>query len=279
MTTVPTFEEYLASLTPFAAAGAASEPEDFPLCLRAAGAIEQLDVIDRERIARLVADDAEIIRVLGAVAGLSQERLKTWLSGRFRTAGWMKLGRSRPDDVVAALDEDFGLIELIEAQRERTWTWADVLAREMSSRQRASGAIRQGRDLEDAVEAHVEALGARYEVRTRFVGRGGMTAPADFVVPSGQDALIAVAVKAFDSTGSKLSDATREIVQMVEAKTPRQYIFAIVDGQGWLRRQNDLRRIHRLWEQKQIDGVFARGELDRFAAALRSAARRVDLIP
>ncbi|MFI5008730.1 MAG: hypothetical protein ACHQDY_00480 [Solirubrobacterales bacterium] len=85
-------------------------------------------------------------------------------------------------------------------------------------------------------------------------------------------------MKGFDSTGSKLSDATREIEQMVEVKTARQFIFAVVDGQGWVRRQGDLRRIHALWSEQLIDGLYAQGSLGAFAAALELAARRLDLL-
>lgn len=81
--------------------------------------------------------------------------------------------------------------------------------------------MQQGRELEDAVEERVEALGQPFTTRTRFSGRGNLDAPADFAIPSGSEALIAVAVKGFDSTGSKLSDATREIEQMVEVKSVR----------------------------------------------------------
>jgi len=75
-------------------------------------------------------------------------------------------------------------------------------------------------------------------------------------------------VKGFDSTGSKLSDAAREIEQMVDVKTARQFIFAVVDGQGWMRRHGDLRRIYDLWTKKLIDGLYPRGQLDGFADAL-----------
>jgi hypothetical protein len=187
------------------------------------------------------------------------------------------LGRSRAQELIEALDEEVGLLALLEAQGDRSWTWADVLAGVMAPRQRGSSSVQQGRDLEDAVEERVEALGQPFTTRTRFSGRGNLDAPADFAIPSGSEALIAVAVKGFDSTGSKLSDATREIEQMVEVKTSRQFVFAVVDGQGWWRRQNDLRRIHALWCKCEIDGLYTRAQLDAFSAALEDAARRLGL--
>lgn len=275
--TASAFDVYLRSLGSVSPQPVAAEPEALDLCARATAAIQSQRPLNRASLAGVVADDPAIIPVLAAVAGLSQERFKTWLTSEFDTAGWMKLGKARARDLVDALDDKLGLIALLEAQAERTWTWADVLARVMSSRQQAGASVQQGRDLEDAVEAEVSALGVPFQTRTRFTGRGGQTAPADFVIPDGEDALIAVAVKGFDSTGSKLTDATREIEQMVEVAASRQYIFAVVDGLGWMRRQGDLRRIHSLWEQQLIDGLYTRRQLDQFGDALDRAAKRVGL--
>ena len=278
MTPAGSFDDYLASLSPFVPQGAGAEPEALVLCERATARIAGLGELDHAKLAAVVEADPHVAPVLAAVVGLSQERFKTWLQGRFGTAGWVTLGRTRSAELVDALDDDFSLIALLEAQSARTWTWADVLARIMAPRQHAGGWVQQGRDLEDAVEEKVKALGVAYVARTRFAGKADQTAPADFAIPSGPDALIAVAVKGFDSTGSKLSDATREIEQMVEVKTARQFIFAVVDGQGWMRRQGDLRRIHELWERKLIDGLYTRGQLAAFESALKDAARRVGLL-
>ncbi len=275
--TTGSFDEFLKSLAPVSPQPVGGEPEALALCAHTTAAITAIDGLDRENLAALVAVDPAIAPVLAAVCGLSQERFKTWLQARFSTAGWVTLGRKAAPQLVAALDDDFGVVALLETQARREWTWADVLARVMSPRQHAGTSVQQGRDLEDALEARVKALGLPYVARTRFVGRASQTAPADFAIPNAEDALIAVAVKGFDSTGSKLSDAAREIEQMVEVKTPRQFVFAVVDGLGWLRRQSDLRRIHELSAQYLIDGLFSRGKLDEFEAALRQAAARLDL--
>lgn len=276
--TGPTFDDYLKSLGPVAPQPLAAEPEALTLCAKATAAIESARPLDRAKLAAIVKTDPAIVPVLAAVAGFSQERFKTWLTSEFGTAGWLKLGKAKSAELVDALDTKLGLIALLEAQAQRQWTWADVLARVMSPRQQAGVSIQQGRDLEDAVEAKVAALNIGYETRTRFTGKAGRTAPADFAIPDGAGALIAVAVKGFDSTGSKLTDASREIEQMVDVRAPRQFIFAVVDGLGWMRRQGDLRRIHQFWEKQLIDGLYTKGQLDEFGKALEQAARRLDLI-
>lgn len=278
MTPAGTFDDYLASLSPFVPQSPGAEPEALALCQRATKTVTSLSPLDRRTLADAVASDPAIAPVLAAVVGLSQERFKTWLQGRFATAGWITLGRTRPQELVDALDDDFAVITLLDAQSSRPWTWGDVLARIMAPRQHAGGWVQQGRGLEDAVEKVVSELYDDYVPRTRFTGKAGQTAPADFAVPNGADALIAVAVKGFDSTGSKLSDVAREIEQMVEVKTARQFIFAVIDGQGWVRRQGDLRRIHDLWARQLIDGMYTRRQLDDFRAALADAGRRVGLL-
>lgn len=268
----------MASLSAVAPQVGAQEPEALELCVRATAAIAGLPRIDRTNLAALVNSEPQFLPVLAAVAGLSQERFKTWLQSNFGTAGWVKLGRQRSSDLVDLMDEQFELIVLLGAQAERDWTWADVLARGMSSRQRAGSAIAQGRALEDEVESVIRALDLKFKARTRFEGTGGSTAPADFAIPAGgPEASITVAVKGFESTGSKLTDAMREIEEMAKVRKPSQYIFAIVDGNGWHRRMNDLRSIHALWARNEIDGLYNRASLGDFDAALQLAARRVGL--
>jgi len=275
---VPALDEYVASLSPFVPQALSADPEALELCKRATTTINRLRPLDQAKLTEALSADPAIAPVLAAVVGLSQERFKTWLQSRFATAGWITLTRTRAADLIAQLDEDFAVVEALEVEAVTQWTWADVLVRVMSPRQRAGGWVQQGRELEDVVEDVISSLELPYVARTRFQGRADLTAPADFAIPDGPGALIAVAVKVFDSTGSKLSDAAREIEQMVEAKTPRQYIFAVIDGQGWARRKADLLRIHKSWQSQLVDGVYPRGRLDDFAADLETAAKRVGLI-
>lgn len=277
--TVPSFDEYVDSLSPVDAVGPGADPEVLALCQRATAAIEGATPIDRPKLAAIVEAEPELIPVVAAAAGLSQERFKTWLTGRFGTAGWIKLGRAQGGDVVDALDEDHDIIAVLSAQSIQEWTWADILARAMAPRSRASSSIEQGRALEDAVESVIAAAGLTFVPRTRFDGTAGRTGPADFAIPGERaDALIAIGVKGYDSTGSKLTDAATEIETMAEVRSPTQFIFAIVDGHGWLRRKGDLRRIHTLWESNRIDGVYNLATLGPFSTALKDAGRRLDLL-
>ena len=214
----------------------------------------------RESLAACVTAHPDAVPVLATVAGLTREMLKNQLRHRLGSSSWNKLAKTNAARLVEMLDE-FGLVPRLAEQMQREWTYADVLLeRYLWSQRGASGAIGRGRGLEDQVEAVVRGLGLPLDLRTRFIGRGGAT-------------------KGFNSTGSKLTDAVREIVAMAEVRLPQQYVFAVIDGIGWKSRQADLRRIHDLWERRSIDGVYTLAHLDRLEADLRSAATRIGLTP
>ena len=237
--------------------------------------------LTRETIAREVERDPALVPVLGLVVGLSQEALKNTLRVRLGSAGWTILGRQRAAEVVGMFDDEFQLIRQLELERRERWEYGDILLERAGSRGRAGRAIGRGRALEDKVEQLVgpDGLDLPYQVRTRFTGTAGQTAPCDVAIPAGGDhAQIAIAVKGFDSTGSKLTDAAREVASMAAVRQPRQFIYAVVDGIGWLGRRADLQRIHQLWVEHRIDGVYTLAMFGEFSNELLNAARRLDIV-
>jgi hypothetical protein len=273
-----TYDEYVKSLQRLGGA-ALADPQATAQIEAAAKTLSELPDVTEDSVTALVESDASIVPVLGLVAGLSQEGLKNELRHRFGTASHARVvssGKSR--ELVRELDEDHGLLGEITSQRGRSWTFGDVLVTRAAPRSRAAAGIGRGRALEDAVEAVVNGLGLAHQMRGRFIGRNGRDAPCDLAIPeTGAGAAIVCAVKGFDSTGSKLTAALDEIRAMAEVRLPRQYVFAVVDGIGWLGRQSDLKRIHALWESRAIDGLFTLSALPDFEAELRHAATRLGL--
>ena len=232
----------------------------------------------RDSLAEFVSRHPDSVPVLATVAGLTREMLKNQLRHRLETSSWTKLARTNPRALIELLDE-FGLVARLVDQMQRSWTFADVLLeRYLWSQRGASGAIGRGRGVEDRIETVVRQLGVPLQLRTRFIGRGGASAPCDLAVPAGGDrAQVVVAVKGFNSTGSKLSDAVREVEAMAEVRLPKQYVFAVIDGIGWKSRQADLRRIYELWDRRSIDGLYTLSHLDRFEHDLRDAIARLGI--
>ncbi len=234
-----------------------------------------------EGLSEAVQKDPDLVPMLGLVVGLSQEVLKNTLRVKLGTAGWVMLSRRRPREIVEMLEAEFQLLERLRKESSQEWEFGDILLERAGSRGRADRAIGRGRALEDEVERIVgsEGLKLSYHLRTRLVGSGGRTAPCDIAIPgSGEEAMIAIAIKGFNSTGSKLTDAAREVESMAEVRLPRQFIFAVIDGIGWLGRKSDLKRIHDLWVTHRIDGVYTLSQLSEFAADLSTAARRLGLL-
>lgn len=268
------FDEYVASLSRLTDHVDPTTPTpDSAAIKRAADSLASLATLDAASLEDWTRHHPHEVRVLGLAVGLSQEKLKNALKQHLGTAGWVKVASERPGDVVAMLDREFGLIDSLRVQTLRTYDFGDVLVARSGTRATARSATSVGRLLEDRVEAIAVELGLPYETRTRFQGKHQRTAPADLALPrGGKDARIVVAAKAFDSTGSKLTDAVREVMEMAEVQEGNQTVFAVIDGVGWLNRVSDLRKIHDLWVAGSIDGMFTASSLGGFKEALRRAA-------
>ncbi|MGV9795825.1 hypothetical protein [Gordonia sp. NPDC003422] len=233
---------------------------------------------DATGLAAWVRDNPADVPVLGLAVGLSQEKLKNALRDRFDTTGWYGLARTQPVELVSWLDAEFDLVRTLRAQMSKTYTFADILVARAGSRVTATRAGASGRRIEDEIEDIARDLGLDYVTRSRFTGRNGRTAPADLIIGDPDSADIVVAAKGFDSTGSKLTDAVREIEEMAEVRLPKQLVLAVIDGIGWKSRQSDLRRIHQLWADRQIDGMYTLVGLDRFRADVTEFAQLRRLI-
>lgn len=194
------------------------------------------------------------------------------------TTAWITLAREHSEELIRVLDEDFDLVRLISEQRSRVFDFGDVLVARAGTRVTAIRAGASGRGVEDEIEAIARELGLEYATRTRFTGRRHQTAPCDLAIPAADIPAIAVAAKGFDSTGSKLTDAVREIQEMAEVRLPEQFIMVVVDGIGWKSRASDLRKIYSLWERRAIDGMYTLASLADFRRDLERAARLRDLL-
>lgn len=273
------FEQFIASLANLAKPSAREDPG---MQAHVAELVERLragGTPTRPALEAFVAANPDSVPLLATCVGLTQEQLKNRLSHRLGTAGWITLARNRSTDLIGFLDDEFGLVAKLREQLEREWSFADVLLeRYLWSRRTAANAVGQGRRVEDHVEDVVRGMGVPYQLRTRYVGRN-VAAPCDLAIPEGGEAAqVVVAMKGFNSTGSKLSDAVREVEAMAAARAPSQYVFAIVDGIGWRNRRADLRRIHALWDRREIDGLYTLTHLDRFRTDLRSALDRLGFV-
>lgn len=158
------------------------------------------------------------VYTLGHAVGLSQEKLKNLVRSRFGTSSWARAATEHPPAVITWLDDELGLLRSLTVQRNRAYAFGDVLAARGTSRQTGSSPGVAGGTIEDAVEAIVKDLGLPYEMRGCFVGRNGVTGPADLAIPNMTEALIAVACKGFDSTGSKLTSAVSEVTEMANVR-------------------------------------------------------------
>jgi len=274
-----TFDDFLDSLSNLQQISPREDPgmaERIDFLMNELGKAKHIDIAS---IAEFVSRYPDSVPILCTSAGLGQEQLKNQLRHKLKTSAWVTLARTSPESLIRFLDEEFGLVEQLTKEMQRQWTYSDIiLERHLWSRGSGASSVDRGKKVEDAVEELVKSLALPYEMRTRFTGRGGETAPCDLAIPrSGDSALIVIGMKGFNSTGSKLTDAVGEIERMASVRLPRQYVYAVVDGIGWLSRQSDLRRIYSLWETQQIDGLFTLRSLDRLHIQLLEAVTRLQI--
>ncbi|GAB40362.1 hypothetical protein RND64_03445 [Gordonia sp. w5E2] len=268
------FDDYLSTLGRLTAHvdPTASTPDAEKIVDAVETLTEVLDT-DLTGLAVWARDHADEDSILRLAVGLSQEKLRNNLRHEFGTSSWQKVARTQPYELVSWMDREFDLVRMLRVQMARTYTFADILVARSGTRATATRAGASGRHIEDEIEAIARDLGLPYVTRSRFSGRGGRDAPADLIVGHEGAADIVVAAKGFDSTGSKLTDAVREIEEMAEVRLPRQVVLAVIDGIGWKSRQSDLRRIHQLWADRQIDGMYTLATLDTFRDDLAEFAR------
>lgn len=279
MSTPVSFEQYLAAL------GAMTPHVDptttTPQTQSIRAAVDSLQAIlpvTGQSLAQWANEHPRWAHVLGLVVGLSQEKLLMALKDGLGTSGAITLARDRPEELITFLTDRFDVIEMVNKQAGRKYGLADVLIARAGTRVTATRATAAGRSIEDMIEDIAKELRLPYATRTRFVGRGDQTGPADLVIPDSANAVIMVAAKGFDSTGSKLTAAYEEIAKMTAVRKPTQFVMAVVDGIGWKSRRADLRRIHDLWTTNDIDGLYTVSALNQFRNDLENAARLRGLI-
>ena len=270
----PDFESYLAGLSSLVAPAPPSESPGHAEIRAAAAHLLALPQVNALALSTSIAEHPNWVPALALVVGISQERLKNYLKHQFGSAAWASLAKNRSGEIVQKLDKDYGLVAQLMADRSKLFTLGDILVARAGTRQTAGQSVKRGRRLEDDVEEVVQGLGLPYATRTQFSGAGKDDLPCDIAIPGGgKAARIVCAVKGFNSTGSKLSDAVKEIRELADYRKPTQFIYAIVDGIGWLSRKSDLRSIFSLWEDGSIDGMYSLTTLNQFKVALSSAAR------
>jgi hypothetical protein len=277
---IPAFEDYVGSLAPLTTHVDPIVPTEASADLHnAALSLADLPELSASSLAHWVHTNPNWVPALGLAMGLSQEKLKNVLKNHFDTSSWQKLAKKHPVDLAAMFVEHFDLLRLLEEQRNRTYDFGDILVARAGSRVTATRAGASGRRVEDEIETIAHNLGLPCETRTRFKGRNNRTAPCDLVIPNADHAAIAVAAKGFDSTGSKLTDAVREVEEMASVRMPRQFIIAVIDGIGWKSRKSDLQRIYDLWQADEIDGMYTLATLPAFQSDLETAAHLRGLLP
>src|SRR5258708_23008749 len=144
--TLPSLDEYIASLTNLAAA---TDPTvltaEGAVIGAAANALAGLTAITRASLAELIREHPEYVAALGYAVGLSREGLKNALKHHLDTSGWIKLAQENPQSIISMLDDEYDVVRLVEVQRHRGYAFGDVLVARAGPRATAVAAGRRRR--------------------------------------------------------------------------------------------------------------------------------------
>jgi hypothetical protein len=232
--------------------------------------------VDRPIIEDLLRGEPYSLDVFRLFLDVSQDILSNEMRVRGITGGFDSIRRKcrAHTSQIAAVLEELGIVEAIEAHRDHEWTLQDILwDRYGHMRGRAMTAQNRGASLEDAVEVILKELQNEgvipaYIKGGNFINSMGREAKADFIIPSRIVPRIIIEAKGYEATGSKLTDVLGDILK-VGIKDAETHYFFVTDGIGWHRRQSDLQKIIESHRQGHIDMIYTMKTLPELKDAIR----------
>lgn len=184
--------------------------------------------------------------------------------------------RSDPEAYAEKLEE-IQILERMSIEINRPPEWSDRLVGLFQGGwgSAVKGQLR-GRMLEDFTEGILKKVFSPELIipRCQFLGANGLSSEkADFAIPSAEDALILIEVKAFNATGSKQTDVLGDIFRIAEQKRDDTAFILVTDGISWKARSSDLRKIINLQNLGKIRKIYTMAMAKEFEADLRSLKR------
>lgn len=138
---------------------------------------------------------------------------------------------------------------LIDRKKLETLSSSDVLPEMIKNSFKGTYSTRVGREIEDLVENVIkDTVGENYVCRRKVFDRN-----IDFVIPNAENPKVLIEVSYMVTTGSGQSTKRETMISVAKEVINRnihdndidKMIFVnVIDGAGWLARQNDLKRIY-----------------------------------
>ncbi len=207
-------------------------------------------------------DDGLLIARL--LLGVSKDKFEIMLKDVLGAGGTgITRYRTDPDGFVEALDR-LGLTNAMEREVNRPLHWTDTMIERLrTGRGSAISGQKRGRNIEDYTETIVRAVfDEGFQSRGNFVGKGGVEAKCDFAIPSMASPRIIIEAKGYGATGSKMTDVIGDIVKIINARRTDTTFLFFTDGETWVARQSDLRKIIKFQNDGDIARIYTRSMKD-----------------
>jgi len=236
-----------------------------------------------EDVKRILDSDFRVAQtVLRLFLDLSKDEFTQRLRDAFPDAGGIGVKRYQADKnaYLAAL-EKLGVLDRMASAVNRQNHWSDLLVERLKGgRGSAIKGQQRGRGMEDFVEQILQRVFGPEMVRARcrFTGANGLSSEkSDFAIPSAEDPVILIEVKAYGATGSKQTDVLGDVSRTVAEKRDDTDFFLFTDGITWRERSNDLRKLVTLQNQGKIKMIYTKSMAEQFEADLGSLKQHYGL--
>ena len=272
-----TLEEVLDSLSPL---NVEWMDETAAEAIAALSGIDKKPTYDRDDIASLLEGDFDRgILCARLFLALSKDSMQTELRRELGKGGiGVTRYKAQPDAYLAVL-ERLMLPEAMATTINYEPVWSDILVERLrSGRGSAIQGQKRGRGLEDFAEALVkEVFGDAYETRCTFTGADNKTAKCDVAVPDKSRPRIVIEVKAYNATGSKMTDIIGDLDAIIDAKRHDTTLMFLTDGMTWKARASDLKKIVDRQNQGKIARIYTTKMREDFLEDLKTLKRSMGL--
>ncbi|MET3726092.1 DpnII family type II restriction endonuclease [Sphingomonas trueperi] len=204
--------------------------------------------------------------------GLSKDAMETALSEILSPGLTGALRYKREWEVFLDALDALGVPEQMAATINYQPVWSDILKERLrSGRGSAIQGQKRGRELENFVEELVKAVfGNAYEARCSFTGADGELAKCDFAIPNKNRPQIVVEAKAYNATGSKMTDIIGDLDAIIKSKRHDTRLLFVTDGSTWRARRSDLRKIVERQNQGKIARIYTMKMAEELLSDLQS---------
>ena len=231
--------------------------------------LRSLDGVPGEvEISLLLTQSPKFLEVFRLLLNAHREHLASTVCGQLgeSNVSWenlVELAVRKPVDIALAFVR-LHLPEAIDAQIDRDWSLADILAeRAKALRAHVVEDATAVLPIDEAIERSLKSIEVPFKANVYFKGRRRKTAPCDFAIPAIDHPKVVIATAAFREVSDEWEEYLARLDRINKARDFHTYLFVVVDGVQWMAQEPKLKRLIKLQNDGDIDLLYTRQDLLR----------------